>query len=95
MNWSNGYLGDTRLHLPFSKLCGRYADLHLLFCVILTAQAGVQYVFVNLGTDHPAIIEALVKGQRERRDQWPKAITCPNEVCRQDAGSIGCSSNTR
>ncbi|KAE8555675.1 hypothetical protein EYB25_000373 [Talaromyces marneffei] len=43
-------------------------------------EAGVQYVFVNLGTDHPAIIEALVKGQRERRDQWPKAITCPNEM---------------
>lgn len=61
--------------------------------IVLTAQAGVQYVFVNLGTDHPAIIEALVKGQRERRDQWPKAITCPNEVCRQYAGSFG--SNTK
>ena len=26
-------------------------------------QAGVSHIFVNLGSDHPAIIEAIVQGQ--------------------------------
>ncbi|KAH7128578.1 thiamine pyrophosphate enzyme, N-terminal TPP binding domain-containing protein [Dendryphion nanum] len=43
-------------------------------------EAGVTHVFVNLGSDHPSIIEAIVKGQNEKRDQFPKIITCPNEM---------------
>ncbi|KAL1996510.1 hypothetical protein VTN49DRAFT_8110 [Thermomyces lanuginosus] len=43
-------------------------------------EAGVRYVFANLGSDHPAILEAMVKGQKERKDQWVKVITCPNEM---------------
>ena len=42
--------------------------------------AGVSHCFVNLGSDHPSIIEAMVKGQRERKGQFPRIITCPNEV---------------
>lgn len=42
--------------------------------------AGVSHVFVNLGSDHPSIIEAMVKGQREKKGQFPRIITCPNEV---------------
>lgn len=42
--------------------------------------AGVRYCFVNLGSDHPSMIEAMVKGQRERRDSFPKFITCPSEM---------------
>ena len=42
--------------------------------------AGITHCFVNLGTDHPSIIEAMVKGQREKKGQFPKIITCPNEV---------------
>jgi hypothetical protein len=45
------------------------------------SQAGVSHVFVNLGSDHPSIIEAIVKGQNEKKGQFPKIITCPNEVC--------------
>lgn len=45
------------------------------------AEAGVSHVFVNLGSDHPSIIEAMVKGQRESKDTFPRIITCPNEVC--------------
>ncbi|RMZ71924.1 acetolactate synthase [Pyrenophora seminiperda CCB06] len=41
---------------------------------------GVSHVFVNLGSDHPSIIEAIVKGQNEKNGQFPKIITCPNEV---------------
>lgn len=44
--------------------------------------AGVSHCFVNLGSDHPSIIEAMVKGQRERKDGFPRFITCPNEVRR-------------
>jgi hypothetical protein len=42
--------------------------------------AGVTHCFVNLGSDHPSIIEAMVKGQREGKG-FPRIITCPNEVC--------------
>lgn len=42
--------------------------------------AGVEHVFVNLGSDHPSIIEAMVKGSREKKGQFPRIITCPNEV---------------
>ncbi|KAL5116188.1 hypothetical protein ACEQ8H_005965 [Pleosporales sp. CAS-2024a] len=41
---------------------------------------GVSHVFVNLGSDHPSIIEAIVKGQNENKGQFPKIITCPNEM---------------
>jgi hypothetical protein len=43
-------------------------------------QAGITHVFVNLGSDHPSIIEAIVKGQNEKKGQFPRIITCPNEV---------------
>lgn len=43
-------------------------------------EAGVTHCFVNLGSDHPSIIEAMVKGQREAKGNFPKIITCPNEV---------------
>lgn len=42
--------------------------------------AGVTHCFVNLGSDHPSIIEAMVKGAREKKGQFPRIITCPNEV---------------
>ncbi|EMC96431.1 hypothetical protein BAUCODRAFT_33783 [Baudoinia panamericana UAMH 10762] len=42
--------------------------------------AGVTHCFVNLGSDHPSIIEAIVKGQKERKDAFPRIITCPNEM---------------
>ncbi|KAJ5380456.1 uncharacterized protein N7496_002884, partial [Penicillium cataractarum] len=42
-------------------------------------EGGVSHVFVNLGSDHPSILEAMVKGQKEKRDQFPRIITCPNE----------------
>ncbi|KAH6624046.1 thiamine pyrophosphate enzyme, N-terminal TPP binding domain-containing protein [Chaetomium sp. MPI-SDFR-AT-0129] len=42
--------------------------------------AGVEHVFVNLGSDHPSIIEAMVKGAREKKGQFPRMLTCPNEM---------------
>lgn len=43
-------------------------------------EAGVTHCFVNLGSDHPSIIEAMVKGKREANGKFPRIITCPNEV---------------
>ncbi|KAJ8120642.1 hypothetical protein ONZ43_g2699 [Nemania bipapillata] len=43
-------------------------------------QAGITYCFVNLGSDHPSIIEAMVKGQKENKGNFPRIITCPNEM---------------
>lgn len=45
-------------------------------------EAGITHAFVNLGSDHPSIIEAMVKGQREAKGNFPRVITCPNEVSR-------------
>lgn len=44
-------------------------------------EAGISHVFVNLGSDHPSIIEAMVKGLKEKSPNFPRIITCPNEVC--------------
>lgn len=44
-------------------------------------EAGIEFCFVNLGSDHPSIIEAMVKGQNEKKGKFPRIITCPNEVC--------------
>ncbi|KAF5643416.1 Benzoylformate decarboxylase [Fusarium tjaetaba] len=43
-------------------------------------EAGVKNCFVNLGSDHPSILEAMVRGQRELKDKFPRIITCPNEM---------------
>ncbi|EGO58489.1 hypothetical protein NEUTE1DRAFT_64239 [Neurospora tetrasperma FGSC 2508] len=41
--------------------------------------AGVSHVFVNLGSDHPSIIEAMVRGKASP-STFPRIITCPNEM---------------
>jgi D-serine deaminase-like pyridoxal phosphate-dependent protein len=45
------------------------------------AEAGVTYVFANLGSDHPPLIEALAQARAEgRADALPKVIVCPHET---------------
>lgn len=41
-------------------------------------EAGVSYIFANLGSDHPAIIESLAIAKQENRE-LPTVITCPHE----------------
>ena len=43
-------------------------------------EAGIAHCFVNLGSDHPSILEAIVQGQKSKADAFPKIITCPNEM---------------
>jgi len=42
-------------------------------------EAGVSYVFANLGSDHPAIIEALASARKENK-KLPDIIICPHEM---------------
>lgn len=66
----------------FEALWEVYPSTYPREAVKLThVQAGITHVFVNLGSDHPSIIEAIVKGQNEKKGEFPKIITCPNEVC--------------
>ncbi|KAF3406998.1 Benzoylformate decarboxylase [Talaromyces pinophilus] len=43
-------------------------------------QAGVRYCFVNLGSDHPAVLEAMLKAKQENSQTFPNIITCPSEL---------------
>jgi len=42
-------------------------------------EAGVSYIFANLGSDHPAIVESIAEGQTSGRG-FPAMLTCPNEM---------------
>src|SRR5579875_3317363 len=43
------------------------------------AELGVSYVCANVGSDHPAILEALAEA-RAKGWKAPSVITCPNEM---------------
>ena len=43
-------------------------------------QLGITHCFVNLGSDHPSILEAIIKGQTTHPTTFPRIITCPNEM---------------
>lgn len=42
-------------------------------------EAGVEYMFANLGSDHPALVETLAAAAATGRPV-PRLITCPNEM---------------
>ena len=43
-------------------------------------QAGVRYLFVNLGTDHPGLLETFGHASITKRKNFPKVITAPSEM---------------
>ncbi|KAF7351207.1 Thiamine pyrophosphate enzyme [Mycena sanguinolenta] len=57
---------------------GSYTTAFALFEALW--EAGITTCFVNVGSDHPSILEAIVKGKRERPHAWPQMITCPSEI---------------
>jgi acetolactate synthase-1/2/3 large subunit len=42
--------------------------------------AGVKYLFVNLGTDHPGLVEVFAYASMTKRKDFPRVMTCPNEM---------------
>ena len=44
----------------------------------IARNSGVEYVFANLGSDHPAFIEAFAVLEREKAG--PKVVICPHEM---------------
>jgi acetolactate synthase-1/2/3 large subunit len=45
------------------------------------AEAGVSYIFANLGSDHPGLIEALAQVRAQgREEEFPRLIVCPHEA---------------
>ncbi|OJJ54427.1 hypothetical protein ASPSYDRAFT_61048 [Aspergillus sydowii CBS 593.65] len=61
-----------------SKQCQAYTASTAFFEALW--DAGVSHVFVNLGSDHPALMEAIVYGKRFRKGEFPEIITCPHEM---------------
>ncbi len=53
------------------------------------SEGGVSYIFANLGSDHPAIVEGLAEAKVAGR-AVPKLITCPNEMVALSAAH-GCA----
>ena len=45
----------------------------------LAGQVGVQYIFTNFGSDHPAFIEAFAL-IHDRGGKMPQIIVCPHEM---------------
>jgi acetolactate synthase-1/2/3 large subunit len=61
-------------------MAGRYYTTSTAFLEAL-AEAGVTYIFANLGSDHPGLIEALAQARAAgRADTLPKVIVCPHET---------------
>src|SRR5215470_12715956 len=44
-----------------------------------SAKTGIEYIFTNLGSDHPAFIEAFAEMQ-QTGEPLPKVIVCPHEM---------------
>ncbi len=42
-------------------------------------EAGVSYIFANLGSDHPGLVEAMAEARATGR-RVPELLTCPNEM---------------
>ncbi|KAI4927916.1 hypothetical protein J4E85_006429 [Alternaria conjuncta] len=67
-------------HASFFAPRRRLSTLPNIPSYLHPSAAGITVCFVNVGSDHPSIIEAIVKGKRERPDKWPRFITCPSEI---------------
>src|SRR5262245_48271668 len=50
---------------------------HILLA--FSARAGIEYMFTNLGSDHPAFIEAFAE-MRQTGEPTPKVVVCPHEM---------------
>src|SRR3954470_1543286 len=56
-------------------------DLHSAAYTLLdfSARAGIEFIFTNLGSDHPAFIEAFAEMQKQGH-AMPRVVVCPHEM---------------
>jgi hypothetical protein len=84
--WDRYYCIPLPNHRSFHRLLGSFppsaTTMYTASFAFLEAlwDGGVTHCFVNLGSDHPSIIEAIAKGLKERNGAFMRIITCPTEV---------------
>lgn len=71
--------------MPSSRLWPRCVQSAPVFplsltCNVDTTQAGVDYLFTVLGSDHPSIIEAYVRRQKVLKREFPRMVLFQHEV---------------
>lgn len=71
-NGSNEHGSNTKV-TPF-----RYTASAAFIDTLIAA--GVKYLFVNLGTDHPGLVEVFAHASMTKRKDFPHVLTCPNEM---------------
>lgn len=75
-------------------MTARYYTTSTAFLEAL-AEAGIGYVFANLGSDHPGLIEALARAKAEgSAGDLPSLIVCPHETVALSAAHA-CAAVTR
>lgn len=52
----------------------------------MLVDAGITHAFVNLGSDHPSLLEAFIQRNKDGLKSL-KIVTCPNEVSRVETSS--------
>jgi acetolactate synthase-1/2/3 large subunit len=59
----------------------RVQDLHSAAYTLLefAARSGIEFIFTNLGSDHPAFIEAFAEMQKQGQPM-PRIVVCPHEM---------------
>ena len=59
----------------------RVQDLRTAAYTLLefSARSGIEFIFTNLGSDHPAFIEAFAEMQQQGRPM-PRIVVCPHEM---------------
>ncbi|CAI4212686.1 unnamed protein product [Parascedosporium putredinis] len=55
--------------LSFKERIDSYTASSAFFEALI--EAGVKNCFVNLGSDHPSILEAILQGQQDHPDTFP------------------------
>ncbi|KAK7227843.1 hypothetical protein V2G26_000013 [Clonostachys chloroleuca] len=70
---SNSILTDDNISTQ-STVTGAANFLEALY------DAGTRYCFVNLGSDHPALLEAMAASKSDKTRRIPTIITCPSEL---------------
>ncbi|MGH9376540.1 MAG: thiamine pyrophosphate-requiring protein [Terriglobia bacterium] len=74
---SEWHYSGTFFQQPLSKEIRMYTASSALLEAL--CETGVSYLFANLGSDHPAVVEGIAESRAAGRPV-PKVITCPNEM---------------